>query len=184
MTLDPLSDTDLVAQCLDGKPEAWDAIVHRYRRLVYSVPSRMRLRPDQCDEVFQDTFTTLLEKLATLKDRERVGLWLAVTARRKALDRLRRGPAVHEVGMAEGFDAPAATELTVDDLIRLEQRNTLRHAVESLPANCRELLHALFYEDPPLSYKDVALRLKLPEGSLGPTRSRCFAKLRKLLGTS
>ncbi|HTR98023.1 MAG TPA: hypothetical protein VMH61_08980, partial [Candidatus Acidoferrales bacterium] len=52
-----------------------------------------------------------------------------------------------------------------------------------LPERCQRLLRALYYEDPPPAYADLARRLGVPVGSLGPTRARCMEKLRERLGS-
>ena len=65
--------------------------------------------------------------------------------------------------------------------MELERRTRVQRAVESLSGRCRQLLQGLYYEDPPLLYKDVARRLGIAMGSIGPIRLRCIEKLRKLL---
>jgi len=179
------SDSSLVGGCLDGDAAAWEALVRRYRRLVYSVPLKMGLKAEDADEVFQETFQVLLRKLTSVRDRERIGLWLGVTARRKALDLLTRGPRVHELTGMPGAPGAGASEPMPDEaLIRLERQERVRQAVERLPERCRRLLAGLYFEDPPLSYRQLAARLKVPAGSLGPTRMRCLEALRRLLKSS
>ena len=66
-------------------------------------------------------------------------------------------------------------------LLDLEQRHLVRTALESLDDRCRELLRLLFYRPDVPAYSDVATRLRIAEGSIGPTRARCLAKLRREL---
>jgi RNA polymerase sigma factor (sigma-70 family) len=172
------SDAVLIEGALRGDTEAWEALIRRYRRLVYSVPLRMGLSGDQADDVFQDTFAILVEKLAAVRDRERVGLWLAVTARRQALARATRSAARREVALEQDFDCARAEESPLDELERIERQVTIRQALESLPERCQRLLRALFYEDPTPSYDELASRLGMARGSLGPIRVRCFDRLR------
>jgi len=183
MNRERLEDRELIERCLEtGDDRAWQALVERYGRLVYSVPLRMGLPAQEADEVFQDTFIRLLEKLATVRDRDRLGLWLAATARRKALDRATRGPTRRETFFDEHLPAVAdPMPLAADELVRLEQQAQVRHALDQLAERCRRLLEALFYEDPPPSYRALARRLGVAEGSLGPTRRRCFDKLERIL---
>ena len=47
---------------------------------------------------------------------------------------------------------------------------------------CQRLLLMLFYSDPPPSYQEIAEELGATPGSIGPTRARCFEKLKRLLG--
>ncbi len=59
----------------------------------------------------------------------------------------------------------------------------LRHALRRLGGRCEELILAQYAGRTPSSYKDIAERLGLPLGSLGPTRARCLKKLLELIET-
>ena len=114
--LDDSSDAVLLELCARGRSEAWEVLVRRYRRLVYSVPLKLGLRVEEAEEVFQDTFVSVFEKLDTVRDRKRIAIWLAVTARRKALNRLTRGPAKHEVALPERLEPAVVLDHPVDEL--------------------------------------------------------------------
>ena len=47
-----------------------------------------------------------------------------------------------------------------------------------LPPGCQQLI-ALLTADPPVSYAEISARLGIPIGSIGPSRSRCLARLRR-----
>ncbi|MGW4892370.1 RNA polymerase sigma factor [Kitasatospora sp. NPDC004240] len=80
---------------------------------------------------------------------------------------------------APSADVPRTPSAEEQVLARQRDRE-LWAAVASLPGRCAELLTALA-EDPDLSYAELADRLGLPRGSIGPTRSRCLARLRTVL---
>ncbi|MBL8302790.1 MAG: sigma-70 family RNA polymerase sigma factor [Ideonella sp.] len=64
----------------------------------------------------------------------------------------------------------------------LQQLDRLRQAMDRLDPPSRDLLLLLFRDDEDrLSYDEIARRLAIPVGSIGPTRSRCLAKLRRLV---
>ena len=62
-----------------------------------------------------------------------------------------------------------------------ERAALVGHAVERMDGRCRELLKLLFWETPSPPYDEVAARIGMPIGSLGPTRGRCLEKLRAAL---
>ena len=62
-----------------------------------------------------------------------------------------------------------------------ERAEQVRRAVDKLSETCRQVVEALFYRDPPLSYKELATEMGRPHGSLGPTRLRCLESLRQRL---
>ena len=81
-------------------------------------------------------------------------------------------------------DVPDSEVLAEDELVRLEEQATLRRAVDRLADRCRELVLLLFYADEPLSYGEIAERIGMAEGSIGPVRGRCLERLRRLLAAT
>ena len=66
-------------------------------------------------------------------------------------------------------------------LQRLQAEQKVRRALDLLDARSREFLTLLFLQDEPLPYAEIASRLGISEGSIGPTRMRALAKLREIL---
>ncbi len=64
------------------------------------------------------------------------------------------------------------------ELLRAERHAALREAFTRLPAGSRQLI-ALLIQDPPVPYAEISAKLGIPVGSIGPSRSRCLAKLRR-----
>ena len=54
-------------------------------------------------------------------------------------------------------------------------------ALDVVPERCRALLQALYFSEEEPSYADVAQRLGIPIGSIGPTRARCLSAMREAL---
>lgn len=182
--LDPQEDARLVGRCLDGDARAWAALVRRHERLVYAVARSYRLPDADAGDVFQEVFAALVRGLPRLRDARTLVRWLASTtdriARAAAL-RARRERALGLSGSEEPIDIPADSPGVGADLEQLEEQALVRLALAALPEGCRRLLEALYYEDPTPSYAAIAGRLRLPIGSLGPTRARCFERMRRHL---
>jgi RNA polymerase sigma factor (sigma-70 family) len=181
--LDPERDAALVQRCLEGDARAWDDLVRRYERLVYAIGISYHLEEADLGDCFQEVFGALVRGLPRLREPRALCRWLASTtdrvARAYAL-RIRRERAHRAADLYT--DALAADQSAVGaDLERLEQQALVRLAVADLPDRCRALLEALYYEDPAPAYAAVARRLGMPIGSLGPTRARCFERLRAIL---
>lgn len=180
------SDLELVSACRRGDQLAWEKLVHRYQRLIYAIPRRAGLNEDEAAEIFQDVFTTLFEKLNDLEDPERLQAWLVTTTRRRTLRALSRRPErltkVDESGGTNEAEAVRDTAPLPDEqLMILEEQHQIRTAVSMLDERCQTLVRLLFYQREPPSYAEVAKVLGIPEGSIGPTRARCLAKLLHLL---
>lgn len=185
----PDDDASLVARCRQGDAAAWAMLVRRYQRLVYAVVRRLGLDEHTAADVFQTVFARLLEHVSTLKQPERLQAWIVTTAKREAL-RLRE-KARHNVSLTrEDTDGePLDDDTLVDEapLIEdavsdLQQLHLLRQGMDLIDARCRSLLELVFRdEDEALPYDEVARRLGMPTGSIGPTRLRCIEKLRRLV---
>jgi RNA polymerase sigma factor (sigma-70 family) len=184
------SDRELLLACRRGDQAAWESLVRRYQRLIYTIPRRAGLNEDLAADVFQEVFTILFEKLDEIESPERLKAWLVTTARRKTWRSISRENRLQAFGdddddeTGEGELSKLADEALLPDeaLIQLEEQHSVRLAVGQLDERCGKLLTLLFYEDEPLPYAEIAARLGAPEGSIGPTRARCLQKLLKILG--
>ncbi|MCU0494434.1 MAG: sigma-70 family RNA polymerase sigma factor [Chloroflexaceae bacterium] len=182
--MEPPADRDiqLLQGCRAGDASAWEALLQAYERLVFSIPLNYGLSRDEAADVTQLTFTALLESLDSLSDDSRLGAWLATVARRqtwRVLERGRRERPDAEVPIPES--ATLLGHSSRDPLERWELLEWLHRGLAHLNERCRELLQALYFapDEPP--YAEVALRLGIPVGSIGPTRARCLERLRQVL---
>src|SRR3954447_2910160 len=173
---------DLVRAAAVGETAAWDELVRRYGGLLWSIYRDHRLNAADSADVFQLTWLRLLERLDTLQDPDRVGGWLATTCRRECLAVLRRARRVSPSSEAVELSMePAGAADT--DLLRADRDAGLWEAFARLGERCRRVLAVLVTraEDGPPAYAGAARELGMPVGSLGPTRARCLAQLRRLL---
>lgn len=181
------SDLQLVLACRRGDQLAWEKLIRRYQRLIYAIPLRAGLDEDHAAEIFQDVFTTLFQKLNDLEQPEKLQAWLVTTTRRKTLHLISKAQ-VRQQSLVNTDEPPYlatsirdSAPLPDEHLLMLEEQHRIRMALSSLDERCRALLEMLFYLPEPPSYADIATSLGIPEGSIGPTRARCLAKLLRLL---
>jgi RNA polymerase sigma factor (sigma-70 family) len=183
-------DSALVARCRAGDATAWAALVRRYQRLVYAVVMRAGLDEHAAADVFQTVFQRLVEHLPRLTLPDRLQAWIVTTAKRETLRARQLGRRTVSLTRDDGDEDSASIENTlVDDaplaeevLSQLQQLHQLRLSLERLDARCRDLLLLVFRdEDERLPYDEVARRIGMPVGSIGPTRARCLDRLRRLV---
>lgn len=179
-----MTDAELVASCLKGDARAWEALIHRYKRLIFSIPRKYQLTPDEAADVFQSVCLIMLKGLEGLKDHTKLSSWLITTTLRECWKLKRRDPVeVSPLEDEEGnpVDIPDENPLP-DELVEyLERQHLIRLAMERLPERCRRLLQMLFYEQGQWSYEQISRELGLPIASIGPTRGRCLQKLKRIL---
>jgi len=182
-------DAALIAACLRGEARAWDALIDRYQALIFSIPLHMGLSPGDAEDVFQDVCLLLFTHLDSLRDRARLSSWLISTTRREAWRMARRRRALPEADLADPERemergerlAGGPPELPEEAVLALERQQRVRQAFQQLPERCRELLERLYVRDPPETYAQISARMRLPMGSIGPTRARCLQRLQRLL---
>jgi RNA polymerase sigma factor (sigma-70 family) len=187
---EPAADDDaaLVALCRAGRPEGWRRLVARYQRLVYAVARRGGLDDHGAADVFQTVFTRLHEHLPRIREADRLHAWIVTTAKRETIAMRRRADRHVSIDGDAGeidSDGPPPDEPPSEDplpealLSDLQQLHRVRLALERIDERCRTLLALLFAdEDERLPYPELAAKVGMPVGSLGPTRGRCLQKLR------
>ena len=177
------SDEQLVADCLRGDQQAWAALVEKYRNLVYSVPVKYRMPPQDAADVFQSVWAQLFAELPRLRSVEGLRSWLITVAGHKCYQWKRQQSS--QAAAAEPAYEPIDTQALYPEWRQqVEREQMLRDALFQLPPRCQEMMRLLFYHQPPLPYKEVAERLGLAEGSIGFIRGRCLKKLRGILQSS
>ena len=167
------SDPALVRACIAGNEAAWAMLVERYGRLVYSIPRGYGMESADADDVFQTVFATLVDHLPRLRDQTRLSAWLITATKRECWRVQGRRPDHAELDHTVAADDPSV----LDDITRWEREQAVREAMTTLDPRCRDLLTALFLDPTPAAYVEIAARLGIAVGSIGPTRARCFKKL-------
>lgn len=177
------SDASLVRECLNGNEDAWSALIDKYKRLIYSVPLRYHATPEDAADIFQAVCLELFSELPRLRKIESLRSWLITVAAHQCFhwkNKHRRMQAIEGTELDEqqqGAEAPGCAAFVEE----LEREQIVREAVATLPDRCREMIRLLFYEDPPLPYRELAGRLGLATGSIGFIRGRCLKRLQKLV---
>jgi RNA polymerase sigma-70 factor (ECF subfamily) len=155
-----------------GDDDAWRELVERFSRYVYAIAVQgFRLSQQDAEDVFQDVFARVYERLASLRDDEAVRPWIAQLTRRVCIDRLRSGAHESDADLDELPELPAEDTLTA-----LEEAFDVHEAMAGLPENCQVILDRFFARDE--SYRTIGDTLGLPAGTIASRISRCLDKLR------
>jgi len=174
----------LVRGAAAGDRRAWERLVEQYARLIWSITAEFKLVESDAADVAQTTWLRLLEHIDRIEYPDRVGSWLAATARNECLRGLAARKRVVPAQDEEVFSRVVVSWPEVDERILADERDqVVRDALSRLPRRWQRLLELLM-ADPPTSYTDISDELGLPMGSIGPTRGRCLAQLRVLLQAS
>jgi len=176
------SDETLLARYREGDGAAFEILYARHRQGLYRFLLGLSGKPELADEVFQDTWLSLIRSTSQPQGRATFRTWLFQIARNRLIDHWRKH-GVHqplhdsydEQAHAVGDDSSDPEQLL--NLSRDSQR--LENALQTLPADQREVFLLRAHGD-----LDLAQIASLTETPLETVKSRlryAQQKLRRLL---
>lgn len=174
--------TAIVKSAAAGDQRSWDALVREFDGMIRAIARAHRLSDADAADVAQATWLRLLEHLDDLNQPSRVGGWLATTARRECLRVLRASQRYVLFAPEDSPERESLDPLPEDALLMDERDRAVRRSLARLRARDYALLR-LLTADPHPSYQEISVALKMPIGSIGPTRARAFGRLRARLAS-
>jgi RNA polymerase sigma factor (sigma-70 family) len=178
LTYEGYSDEELVKMCVDGDRPAWDALILRHVKLIYSIALDYGFNKDDSRDVVQNVCLTLFRKLHTVKDRGKVYSWLMTATFRECMNlaRRRQREVAREGETEEPFD-PAGTLEEI--MISAQKQRDVRDVAEKWDTRCGQLLRMLYFEE--CSHKEAAARLRVSHNGIGSMHGRCLEEFRSML---
>ena len=164
------ADHQLIQMCLYGDQRAWQALVDRYKRLVFSIARTYGGRGN-ADAIFKSIWQTALKNLENLGPSVSFRYWLTAFSLRMALNASSQDVEVEELtklGLAESF------QIDPEGLRRIEQEQIVRECIDSLPLRCRDLVRMLFLTRHPLPCSNVPSE---PAQTVSATVAGCLHEL-------
>jgi RNA polymerase sigma-70 factor (ECF subfamily) len=150
-----------------GDGSAFDALYRRYGAMVHGILLARVPRYD-VEDLVQEVFLAVFRRISTLRDAAAFPGWLAMIARNRATDYLRKEPRDEELPQ----------DLPSEDRDETEARSIL-DLVRSLPEAYRETLVLRLVEG--MTGPEIAARTGLTSGSVRVNLHRGMAQLRELL---
>jgi RNA polymerase sigma factor (sigma-70 family) len=169
---------DLLLRARTGDGAAWAALTRRYSNMLWAIARTHGLGDADAADVVQTTWLRLVERLDRIRKPDRVGAWLAVTARRESLRLARYQGRDHPAGGTLSL-IPAPAPAPDDICVERERLRLVMAAIQALPELCRHVLRLCALSP---GYAEIAAALDIPIGSVGPTRARCLSSLRDRIG--
>jgi RNA polymerase sigma factor (sigma-70 family) len=171
---------DLLERARGGDRESLRELVRVLDPVLWRVARGQGLGAEDAADVVQTSWLELLRRLHEIRTPRAVTAWLVTTTRREAWHRkqkARRDLPDGGVAVQAAVDpGPAPGERLIAD----ERDRVLWTHFERLSERCRDLLRIVAQVERP-DYTVIAAAFGMPHGSIGPTRSRCLAKLRAML---
>jgi len=183
MDIDPLAEQ--ITRCQNGDREAFSWLLQQYGSRLYRFFLRMNYSPTDAEDLLQDLFVKLLEKIHGYSHTGRFESWLfcvaANLARNEYRKRRRRGGIVSIQDENSSLkDALVSPEATAPEKLQLtEQIDQLQDALEQLPPPEREIVILRHYGK--LSFKEIAEQYRMPIGTVLSKVHRSMKHIRNIM---
>jgi RNA polymerase sigma-70 factor (ECF subfamily) len=179
-------DTE-IAQLRRGDLDALSTLLTRYQNRLYRYLLRMVRQPAEAEDLFQQTWLRVAEKIHNYDQNRNFDAWLFTLARNLAIDHLRRlrPESLDEpVGDHAGGESAAARLVSretpaLDRVLARERSSRLAEAMETLPVIQREVLTLRFEEE--LKLEEIAEILGAPLSTVKTRLRRALERLRVIL---
>jgi RNA polymerase sigma-70 factor, ECF subfamily len=173
-----------------GDPDALATLMARYQNRIYRYLLRLVRQPDDAEDLFQQTWIRVAEKIRSFDTSRNFDAWLFTLARNLAFDHLRRmrPSSLDEPRSGDSSEdtlvsrLPSADPGPFEQLLARERAGRLAVALENLPLSYREVLSLRFEEE--MKIEEIALVLATPVATVKSRLYRSLGQLRQILETS
>jgi len=179
VTLTNPTDADLVQACLDGDGHAFDTIVERHQRVVYSVCYRFAGTHEDASDLAQDVFVRAYKGLRKFRGQASLATWLYRIAVNVCLNHVASKKASAEPLAAAVENIRSADEAPVDRVLRGERAEQVRAAIRHLPPKQRATLILRVYHE--LPHEEIARVLGSSVGAVKANFFHALNNLKKLM---
>jgi RNA polymerase sigma-70 factor (ECF subfamily) len=170
-----LTDGELIAGAIDGRPDGFEELVRRYQRPITSYVFRMLGDYESALDVTQEVFIKVYNSLTKYSAEYKFSTWLYRIAHNAAVDHMRRNSITPQSLETENADGSYQIQIESrgaspeQDRERSEWRTEIDAVVRCLPTAYRDLILLRHARD--LSYDEIAEVTGLP---LGTVKNRLF----------
>ena len=161
-----MDDQSLVKSILRGNDQAFDMLIKQYQRLVFHMIQKLTQDELLVEEIAQEVFIKVYEKLPGFQFNSKLSTWIATIAYRETINKLKKGSKMKYQELESASEDRFFKE-TSNPETQLTSANTsefIREAIEYLPAHYRNILHLYHFEE--MSYPEIVEITGLPEGTV------------------
>ena len=182
-----IEDSNLIDKALKGDQHAYDRLMKKYYKLIYSLISRMIFNKDDVDDLTQEAFIKAFNSLDKFDREYAFSTWLYKIASNNCIDYIRKKKLVtfsihKEIGNSEDdmyFEIPDEEYKPDKRLIDSQREKVIQEAIDSLPEKYQKVIILRHREDK--DYEEIAKELKIPLGTVKAHLFRAREILNKYL---
>lgn len=174
----------LLVRVGDGDKEAFASLYDAVAEMVYALVLRVVRDPAQSEEVAQDVMLEVW-RLAGRFDASRGSArgWIATMAHRRAVDLVRSAESSRQRGEAYGRGELSGSnfDVVLEEVVERDEHGVVRDVLSNLTPLQREAIMLAYYDG--LTYREVAVHLDTPVGTVKTRIRDGLTRLRAALGT-
>lgn len=163
----PMTDDQaLVARVMRGEEPAFRLLIRQNERLVVHMVGRLVKRDEEREEVCQDVFLKVYEKLPEFGFQSKLSTWIATIAYRLAINHLRKQKMVYEEFPEDEKWTERFVEMTGpgDILESKDEDEYIQKLIDQLPVQYKAVL--TMYHLDGMNYSEIGEALEMPEGTV------------------
>jgi RNA polymerase sigma factor (sigma-70 family) len=159
-------DRALISRTLRGDMQAFTLLIRQHERLVAHMISRLVKNDEEREELCQDVFLKVYEKLAEFNFQSRLSTWIATIAYRHAINHMRKKKLLYTaIPEDESYTAHFTEDVNPESLMEDTDMDTfVMKLVDLLPTNYKLVLTLYHVEG--MSYEEIGAVTNMPEGTV------------------
>lgn len=177
-----MNDAELVKQVLNGNNNAFRFLVSKYQKLVFHVVGRIVQQNGDVEDICQEVFIKVFQKIRKFRGESRLSTWIATIAYNTSISHVRKLQRRGEISYDENpviVEREKDTSINPDSIEKKEIKKYLLGVIETLPVNYRTVLTLYHLEE--FSYREIEQITKMPEGTIKSYLSRARKMLKEKL---
>ena len=184
--------SSMVRRCVAGDAVAWEEIVRTFNRRIYNICYRFTSSADDAEDLTQEVFIKVYRTLSSYDlEKGSFQTWVTTMTRNLLVDHFRKSKQDRATDSLEEPTTADSDALSISDQIqdqgpspdqRLLTRETQEMVQKGLQKLSPELREAVILRDlQDMDYREIALALKVPEGTVKSRINRGRTELARLL---
>ncbi len=168
------SESELVQLCIERKRHGQQALYHKYSDAMYNLCCRMLSTTAEAEEILQDAFITIFDKIGTFSFQSTLGAWIKRIVVNKCIDHLR----LKKNNWLELNDSVIAIPDTIDESVSINI-HVINDAISTLPNGYRTVFSLYAIEG--YDHEEIAQVLNISEQTSKSQYHRAKEKLKEII---
>lgn len=174
-----LTDHELVKEILGGRKENFAVLVKRYQQDAYKIALVILRHPADAEDAVSEAFIKAFQALPGCHDGTNFKSWLLKITYNCCYDTLRKRTVIGKYQCHEPVETISGGSNPLEDVIKDQDKHALWSALANLPPEERSAVVMKYYHG--ISYRDIAVALNWPMGTVASKLARAREKLHQML---